>query len=74
MDHWIEAVLALLDDDVLAALPTGYGKKFNIWIDAIIDAEECTGIVLIPPTSIFYQHRAEVECFCSFWSIKQQDG
>ena len=60
MDHRIEAVLASHDGEVLVFLSAGYGKK-TLRIDAIIEVEECTAIVLIPPNSILYQHGAEVE-------------
>ena len=74
MDHRIEAILVLYDGDVLAVLSTGYGKKFIIWIDAIIDVKKCAAIVLIPPNSVLYQHRAEVGRFCSLVNISRQDG
>ena len=61
MDCRLEVVLALRDGDVLAVSSASYGKKFKILIDAIIEVEECTAIVLIPPNSIWYPHRAEVE-------------
>ena len=44
MGHRVETVLSLRDGDMLAVLSTGYGKKFNRYIDAIIEVEECTTI------------------------------
>ena len=61
MDHRIETVLVSHDGEVLVVLSTGYGRKFNIRIDAIIEGEECTAIILNPLNSILYQHGAEVE-------------
>ena len=58
--HRIEAILALRDSDVWAVLSIGYGNKFNIGIDAIIEVAECPTIVLTPTNNILYQHWAEV--------------
>ena len=54
----ITAITALLRGDVLAVLPTGYGKSLIYQLMPFI--ENCILIVLIPLNSILYEQKSRL--------------
>ena len=61
-DEQIDVINAILKSDILAILPTGFGKSLIYQILPFI--EQCIVIVLFPLNSILYEQKGRLKFSC----------